>query len=585
MSILDRLHRRIQLLSVVSDRLANIRLALFLIASTFVVLLFTAYSSWLVLIAALGFFVGFAFSVRANRRVNERLGHFQARHQLELRLKATTALKWEAIPPTTSTLKKPHYLFDLNIIGEFSLLRLLNHTVSERGLEKLQNLFLSNDLTNEEWNRRQALCQELKALPLLRHTFLAKAGRINCALLESLLRKDVGHRSAKWSFPLLLLIQVAFLALVIHYTAFQGKPYFLLAGLVLIIANFLSRMLVDTKSAYALSISLSSSLEPFQVSTKLLERFSETQKPELRRVLEAYRNERASSRAQELGRISGSLGVRQNFLVQVILHFFFPWDIYWTLRLSTLQKTLTNQLPVWLNALAEFESYLSLATYAEANPSFNWPTLTKETAVHAKQLRHPLLSGAIANDLSLHEKESCVLITGSNMSGKSTFLRAIGTNLLLAKAGAPVAATAFELHILPLYTSISGSDSLHEGLSSFYAEVQRLGEVLVAAKERPIFFLIDEIFRGTNNRERLIGSLAYVQEITNTGSLGLVTTHDLELAQLEEKNPAIVNYHFRETVTGNKMSFSYHKERGPCPTTNALEIMRMSGLPISATLP
>lgn len=174
------------------------------------------------------------------------------------------------------------------------------------------------------------------------------------------------------------------------------------------------------------------------------------------------------------------------------------------------------------------------------------------------------------------------------MSGKSTFLRTVGINVCLAQAGAPVCAERFEWTWARLHGCLRVTDSIEEGLSHFYAEVKRLKALLKAAELRnapPVLFLIDEIFRGTNNRERLIGSRAYVSALSATTALGLVTTHDLELAELDAHIPQLTNVHFEEEIEDGRLTFDYRLRPGPCPTTNALRIMALEGLPTAEPPP
>ena len=205
-------------------------------------------------------------------------------------------------------------------------------------------------------------------------------------------------------------------------------------------------------------------------------------------------------------------------------------------------------------------------------------------------MAHPLLPdvGAtvpkVRNDFAFDHLGKLVIITGSNMAGKSTFLKALGVNLALTFAGGAVDATA--LHTIPLriFTCIKVSDSVTNGISYFYAEVQRLKallDALQAPHALPLFFAIDEIFRGTNNRERLQGSQAYARALTNQNGIGFISTHDLELVKLAADNPLIANVHFRDDVDGERMIFDYRLHAGPSPTTNALKIMQAAGLPIS----
>jgi DNA mismatch repair ATPase MutS len=169
------------------------------------------------------------------------------------------------------------------------------------------------------------------------------------------------------------------------------------------------------------------------------------------------------------------------------------------------------------------------------------------------------------------------------MSGKSTYLRTIGVNLCLAQAGAPVCAATFEWSWSRLACCIRIDDSLEAGLSFFYAEVKRLKSILDATRDHnapPVLFLIDEIFKGTNNRERLLGSRAYIKHLATGNGFGLVSTHDLELTDLEKEIPSLTNAHFQETVAAGALKFDYRLRPGPCPTTNALRIMELEGLPV-----
>jgi DNA mismatch repair ATPase MutS len=189
----------------------------------------------------------------------------------------------------------------------------------------------------------------------------------------------------------------------------------------------------------------------------------------------------------------------------------------------------------------------------------------------------------VTNDYEVDEVGQMTIITGSNMAGKSTFLRTVGVNLALAYAGGPVVAGSLHTSLFRLFASIRVADSLTDGFSFFYAEVRQLAQLLSelqADEARPLFFLIDEIFRGTNNRERLIGSRAYIRALAAGRGTGLIATHDLELIHLAEENGKIHNAHFRDDVVDGRMVFDYKLHPGPCPTTNALKIMRLAGLPV-----
>ncbi|MBW7879945.1 MAG: hypothetical protein H3C32_11610 [Anaerolineae bacterium] len=205
--------------------------------------------------------------------------------------------------------------------------------------------------------------------------------------------------------------------------------------------------------------------------------------------------------------------------------------------------------------------------------------------LHADAFGHPLIPAErkVRNPFHADADSAVTLLTGSNMSGKSSLLRAVGLNIVLAYSGSVADADAMRLGHFRLFTCIRVSDSVVEGLSYFYAEVRRL-RALLDALDAPdgltLFYLIDEIFRGTNNRERLIGGRSYIRALAERKALGIVATHDLELTALADSVPHVRNLHFRETITDGRMAFDYVLRPGPSPTTNALTIMRLEGLPV-----
>jgi DNA mismatch repair ATPase MutS len=266
-----------------------------------------------------------------------------------------------------------------------------------------------------------------------------------------------------------------------------------------------------------------------------------------------------------------------------------PWDFYFSYRLSRCKAAVTPLIPIWVDVWTELEALVSLANLAWLHQEYCIPDFQSSGqggVFVAKDLGHPLITcdRKVTNDFELGTDKSIAIITGSNMAGKSTFLRTLGINLVLAYAGGPVSATHFAVSYFRIFACIKVSDSLADGLSYFYAEVKRLKAILDSVKNHPDavhFVLIDEIFRGTNNRERRIGSQSYIRALAELPVIGAVATHDLELIRLEQEIPAVANYHFREEIVDGRMVFDYRIHPGPCPTTNALRIMEIEGLPVS----
>ena len=236
----------------------------------------------------------------------------------------------------------------------------------------------------------------------------------------------------------------------------------------------------------------------------------------------------------------------------------------------------------WLAALGEFEALSSLACYSYEHPELTYPELIKEPLFAAIGLGHPLLSAkaCVTNDVSIGGEVKLLVISGSNMSGKSTLLRAIGLNTVLAWAGAPVRATTLRVGPLALGASLRTVDSLQEGRSRFYAEITRLRQVADLAKgQRPLLFLLDEVLSGTNSHDRRIGAQSIVEGLLKRGAIGLITTHDLALAEIGKQLGAIaINVHFEDHLENGEMRFDYKMRPGVVERSNALELMRAVGL-------
>ena len=235
----------------------------------------------------------------------------------------------------------------------------------------------------------------------------------------------------------------------------------------------------------------------------------------------------------------------------------------------------------WAAAWAEFEALNALGAYAFEHPENCWPELLPASAkatFEAEALAHPLLAGAVANDVRLNAETRFLLISGSNMSGKSTMMRALGVNAVLAYAGAPVRAKTLRLTPLALGASLALTDSLAEGKSKFKAEVERLAAIVTLSKTRPVLFLVDEIFSGTNSADRHTAAGAVLRALLENGALGALSTHDLALTELAGAGNGGVNVHMASPDEADPLAFDYKLKAGVNTSSNALAIVRMMGL-------
>lgn len=293
----------------------------------------------------------------------------------------------------------------------------------------------------------------------------------------------------------------------------------------------------------------------------------------------------ASVELAKLERIISFADLRHNTLIHLLANLLLLWDVWCALALNRWRTRCGKQVRGWLDATGEMEALSSLATFAVEHPDFEWPEVSEgEAHFTAKQLGHPLIPAdeRVCNDVSLPGPGRALLVTGSNMSGKSTLLRAMGINAVLAQAGAPVCASGMRMSALSVWTSMRISDALERKISHFYAELERLKAILDAGGQgRPLLFLLDEILHGTNSRERHVGAKRVVLHLTDSGSVGAVSSHDVELAELEDESEGhVVNVHFAEQVKNDVMSFDYKLCPGVVKTRNALRLMKELGFPL-----
>ena len=295
----------------------------------------------------------------------------------------------------------------------------------------------------------------------------------------------------------------------------------------------------------------------------------------------------ASRAVASLLRIVSFAEIRHSGLIHVIANLFLLWDVFCARALAGWRERFgrTAQMRTWLDTLAEIEALASLGAFADEHPSFAFPSVDSGPPhFEAESLGHPLIvaNRRVENDVDVGSAGCALLITGSNMSGKSTLLRSMGVSSVLALAGGPVCAKRLSLASCSVRTSMRIKDSLEEGVSHFYAELARLKSVVDAVNAGDkVFFLLDEVLHGTNSRERQIGAKAIVKHLLARGAVGAVSSHDLGLADLEaESGGKIVNVHFEESVDNGKMTFDYQLKPGVVTTANALRLMKVIGIDV-----
>lgn len=588
--LIARLERLIARGTGASSRFTRWRLAIFVAGLLGSVALFRSgwYNSGNLVLAC---FVALFLIVAAyHNRLEQRIHRLRLWKQIKSVHLARIGLDWPAIPQRPADQPAAHlYAQDLDLVGPHSLLHLLDCTVSDRGRSRLTSWLLTQPPAPAAWSARQSLVKELAPRSLFRDRLalaaqLAGDQEINGRRLEAALAHPIEFPRLHAVLAVQTVLALATIGLGIG-AALNWLPGYWMFSFAAYALIYLQTDQGEELLEHA--VGLHHEMERLGRVLGYLERRAGRDGSALAAACAPLLAPGAgpSAHVAQAARVLHAISIKAHPLVHLAINALCPWDLWFTKRLQQVQRNIRQHLPTWLDRLAEVEAASSLAAFAYLHPSYVWPGPVPGTQLQAERLGHPLIrpDTRITNDIHLSGLGTIRLITGSNMSGKSTFLRTIGINLCLAQAGAPVCAGRFDWSWSRPACCIRVNDSLEAGLSFFYAEVKRLKTILDATADRampPVLFLVDEIFKGTNNRERLIGSRAYIKALAGGNAFGLVSTHDLELTDLEKEIPSLTNEHFQETVAAGALTFDYTLRPGPCPTTNALRIMQLEGLPV-----
>ncbi len=478
------------------------------------------------------------------------------------------------------------YAEDLDLFGVGSLFELLCRARTRAGEHLLARWLLAPAAPERVCARQQAVA-ELREAVDLREEF-ALAGERVAAGLHGEALTAWGRSAPPAPRPLL---RVAALVLALTSVALVGAlllgqpvliPWLFVLAIAAAFASAVRprvhRVLRET-DAPARDLGLLAEL------VAILERtsFQAPRLVELRAQLRAE-GEAASHAIARLERLSQLLDARRNqFFAPIGAVLLFTTQV--AFAIDAWRARHGPALQDWIEAVAEFEALASLACHAHEHPDDCWPVMVPgPPLLDVRGAGHPLLAEArcVRNDVRLDEDQRVLVVSGSNMSGKSTLLRTLGSNAVLALAGAPARAQALRLSPLALGASIRVGDSLQEGHSRFYSEIRRLRRIVdLTAGEQPVLFLLDEVLHGTNSHDRRIGAEAVVRSLVARGAIGLVTTHDLALAKLAEA-PELhaANVHFEDAMIDGRMHFDYRMQSGVVTRSNAIELMRAVGLEV-----
>lgn len=529
--------------------------------------------------------IAFAF----HRYVQARRGGLDAARRCSFYTQGLERLRgtWTKLPDTGLDYARDEHLYqhDLQVVGERSLFTLLRTTRSEVGASRLAD-YLLDAVPLEESRARQAAVRELQPQLALRESVAALGEysfqRGEVQILERWMQFAAVPVSG-WKPASLLVLGVA-IAIVGLLALIGALP--LPHALWILVPTLLAQLLLTLplrakfKERTDSAVRLADELTVLRDGLALLQRQTFLT-PKLSGLVAAVQGAEASKRIGELQRLARGLEHCRREGVYV-LSWLTGADAQILLAMERWRTRYGAALKGWVDAWSEFEALHALAGYAFEHPEHVYPEfVTDEVAFTAGELGHPLLPGksCVGNDVRLDAEQRFYVVSGSNMAGKSTLLRTVGLNAVLAYAGAPVRARAARLGEMRLGASITTADSLLDGRSRFLAEAERLREMVRQAKAGPLLFLVDEIFSGTNSQDRRVAAEGLIEVLMAQGAVGALSTHDLALTAIAERGPVRgVNVHMESEDAEDPLHFDYRLKPGVAARSNALAILRMIGV-------
>lgn len=473
---------------------------------------------------------------------------------------------------------------DLDIFGRNSLFQMINSTKTKFGRAKLSQMLNLNAITSrEEILKKQEAINELGKKVEWRQRLevkstIKKSGTkdIN-ELLEWANRKS----EIKPLFKIVpyLFIAITMISIVLVVLKVLPISYVILVFMInYLVVKILTKDLVQIIKLF------DKHKKDIEAYTNLLilienENFDSVLLKELKNKM----NSSGKSCVEEmkaLKKLVDWLGDSSSNAYYLLLNVTVLSDTFILRNLEEWRRLNGHKLEAWLNVMGEFEALSSISNLSFDFDEWSYPTISNLDVVEGINIGHPMLGErAVVNSFTLNHDSKVALITGSNMSGKSTFLRTIGLNLLLSYIGAPTCSNGFTCGVFSIYTCMRTKDNLEESISSFYAEILRIKILIEAAKNgEKVFFLLDEIFKGTNSKDRHEGAQVLINQLVNNNAMGLVSTHDLELCDLEKTKKWIKNYNFQEYYEKNNIKFDYKLREGRSKTQNAVHLMKLAGI-------
>ncbi len=479
------------------------------------------------------------------------------------------------------------YAHDLDLFGEDSLFQHLNRTVTFSGTQKLVSWLLSLSKDPEVIHSRQQAAEELCAEPEWCQHFRAAGALHPTQALDAVILKSGPTESPFFSkhSTVRLILWIANTIVIVSWAGTSFTPLPFSISLVLSLLQ-LSALALYIKKINAYHQRLNLFLKTISNYLPLVRLIHDQsfRSPYLQKIRHSLFTPESNSlqALTQLHRIQNNLDQRGNIVIAFILNGLYLKDFHTLLRLDHWRKKYGPDIETWTDVLSEADALISMANYRFNHPAYCLPVICQDRLLDTEEIGHPLLKSErnVTNDFSIRSLHQIAIVTGANMAGKSTFLRTIGVNLILAQSGNVVCSRYFAFQPMTLFTSMRTTDSLSKDTSYFHAELLRLQQLVnIAQQEDKVFIILDEMLKGTNSVDKLNGSLAFLKRILSYPISGLVATHDLALGELADDFPEhFFNVCFEIVHSGSQITYDYKLHPGISSNMNASILLKQMGL-------
>ena len=476
---------------------------------------------------------------------------------------------------------KHFYSFDLDFFGTNSLFQNLNRTATYIGSKKLSELLLTLLENNEIKSNQQAINELSKKIEWRQYLLsLAKITKDSKNNYKKLIdwTEAKQEKISKLLNIIFYITPIVFIVSIIT-NILTNNPFFTYTAFTFFLINLALAVtqLKKIKREIIDSDKISEIVKQYGLIIEKIENEKfDSKKLNLLKEKLIYKSGLASTQIKKLSSLFSNMQSIQNAMAAILFNGAFLYHIHTLNTLLNWKKEYSKHIKEWLEIIGEFETLNSLANFSYNNPTFIFPDLNKNYEIILEELGHPLLQKEkrICNDVEFKEN-NFIILTGSNMSGKSTFLRTLGINMVLAGIGSPICSTKANVHPLNVIVSMRQTDSLNDGESYFFAEVKRLRQIMDKLQSEICFVLLDEVLKGTNSDDKQTGTIEVIKKIISKNAIGSIATHDLEVCQTTNDYPnKLINKCFEVEIINNNLSFDYKLKDGICRNKSATFLMK-----------